>query len=187
MEDSINKFTSSEGKIEIASVVDFWRFHFSNEWALMSEISEFLVAKALGIDTPTNKKYWTLYDIDYNGLRVEVKETAYCHSWKHEASTALRVFGIEKSYGYKKRESQNYKRYSDVYIFCFNTIIDQERFSPLDADTCFFYVIKTSIIDKIFGNQKKVSIGRIEKLVKAGYAIKCTYSEIKNTIDNLFT
>lgn len=47
------------------TVRDFWSFQFSNILHDPDEIAEFLVAKALGMNEPCNKEYWTLCDIQY--------------------------------------------------------------------------------------------------------------------------
>ena len=65
------------------SVIDFWRFQFSNIWDIQDQIAEFIVAKTLGQTEPYNKNGWTLWDINYRGQRIEVKETAYYHSWRN--------------------------------------------------------------------------------------------------------
>jgi len=127
MNQQLDRFSCAKGEKVIGTIDEFWNFHFTNEWALLSEISEFIVAKALNVDKASNKDYWTLFDINYNGIKVEVKETSYCHSWELEATTAPRVFGIEKSYGYLERITDNFKRYNDVYVFCLNTINIFER------------------------------------------------------------
>lgn len=59
------------------TVNDFWSFQFSNLWDMQGEVGEFFVSMALGNAVPDNKCGWTLYDIDYNGKRIEVKTTAY--------------------------------------------------------------------------------------------------------------
>ena len=63
------------------SVEDYWRFQFSNIWDAQEEVAEFIVSMALGIAIPQNKNGWTLWDINYRGERIEVKETGYYHSW----------------------------------------------------------------------------------------------------------
>ena len=61
------------------TMLDFWRWHYSDVYSQHDKIAEFIVAKALGKDAPDNVGNWALYDISYKGLRVEVKETAYYH------------------------------------------------------------------------------------------------------------
>ena len=62
-------------------MLDFWRFHYSNIYDIQGRIAEFIVAKALGIHTSQNDQYWTLWDMTYNDIKVEVKETSYYHSF----------------------------------------------------------------------------------------------------------
>jgi hypothetical protein len=50
---------------------DFWRFHFSNIYDLQDKIAEFIVSKALGIDTAQNDQYWTLWDVSYRGKELK--------------------------------------------------------------------------------------------------------------------
>ena len=95
------------------SVIDFWRFQFSNIWDIQDQIAEFIVAKALGQTEPYNKNGWTLWDINYRGQRIEVKETAYYHSWSNDGKvSAQRTFSISKAYTiytfYQFSPMQNY-------------------------------------------------------------------------------
>ena len=65
------------GKPTQYTVLDYWRFQFSNIYHVQEEIAEFIVSMALGIEAPMNKNLWTTWDIDYRGKRIEVKETGY--------------------------------------------------------------------------------------------------------------
>lgn len=172
----------------IATVDDFWRFHYSNPWTQMSEISEFIVNLALGLKKPYNKEYWALCDIVYNGLKIEVKESSYCHSWSEKANTtSSRVFGITKAYSRYKDTSSTYKRQNDVYVFCLNSSQDKRYSSPLDLGCWRFYIFKTSVINEICGDNKSISLNKIDKLCKAGYGQYCMFDGIRKTIDELFT
>ena len=48
---------------EVFSVLDFWRYQYSNIGSLGGELSEFFVARALGINKAENADYWTAYDV----------------------------------------------------------------------------------------------------------------------------
>ena len=62
-------------------------------------IAEFLVAKALGLEIPQNCHGWTLWDILYKGYRIEIKSTAYYHSWRNDGKVSnRRCFGITKAF-----------------------------------------------------------------------------------------
>ena len=60
---------------------DFWRFQYSNIYSLHGEIAEFIVARTLGVNEAQNSAYWTLWDITYRDVKIEVKATAYYHLW----------------------------------------------------------------------------------------------------------
>ena len=56
------------------TMLDFWKYQYSNIYDMQEYIAEFIVGKALGINEPMNRDGWTLWDIDYQGKRIEVKQ-----------------------------------------------------------------------------------------------------------------
>ena len=95
-------------------MLDFWRFHYSNIYDIQGRIAEFIVAKALGIHTSQNDQYWTLWDMTYNDIKVEVKATSYYHSFNEKGKYSnYRSFGIgmaNGSYDEIKSGNTEYKR-----------------------------------------------------------------------------
>lgn len=94
------KFTNGDQSLGF-NMIDFWRFQFPNIYYYHGELAEFLVAKALGKEKADNKDIWTRYDINYTDqkqrdLRIEVKASAYYHSWQTDESkiSMQRTFGI---------------------------------------------------------------------------------------------
>ncbi|MBQ7348825.1 MAG: hypothetical protein IJW47_02400, partial [Clostridia bacterium] len=65
------------------SVCDFWSFAFGDllDNTRRGALAEFIVAKALKIDTEVPRRDWSEYDLYYNGIRIEVKCSAYIQSW----------------------------------------------------------------------------------------------------------
>ncbi len=165
------------------TLLDFWKFRYCNIFDLQESIAEFIVAKALGKETADNLEYWTLYDIDYRGKRVEVKETSYYHPWNKDGKVSMqRTFGITKansSYGDKTHENR-YERQNDVYVFCLNTGFTAEESYPLNLNNWEFYIVPTKVINEKCENQKTVSLQRIKQL---GFEAK-RYDEIRQTIDS---
>ena len=84
------------------SMLDFWKYQYSNIYDMQEYIAEFLVGKALGLEEPCNRDGWTLWDIDYRGKRIEIKETSYYHSWQEKIAqgriSQQRSFGITPAY-----------------------------------------------------------------------------------------
>ena len=54
-------------------------------------------------------------------------------------------------------------RHSDVYVFCLLAYKgDKRMLDPLDLSKWEFYVVKTSEIDRIFGDRSSISINRVK-------------------------
>ncbi len=171
------QFTNHGSPIGV-SVLDFWRFSYSElNSDPRDDIAEYLVAHALGITSPYNKRNWTLYDINYNERPVEVKSTSYFQTWRTDSGISQnRTFSIRES---KAEGAATAKRHSEVYVFCLlngNTEIESD---PLKLENWDFYVVPTSVINEKCGHNKTISLKRIEKL---GYA-KIPYANLKEAID----
>ncbi len=113
---------------------DFWAWAFSD---LVSntergKLAEYLVAKAMGCGTQISQT-WESYDLlSPEGIKIEVKTSAYIQSWKQKAFSKI-SFGIAKT---KFWDGLNYvgekKRHADVYVFCVLKHKDQETINPLE-------------------------------------------------------
>ena len=84
------------------TMLDFWKYQYSNIYDIQEYIAEFIVGKALGINEPMNRDGWTLWDIDYKGKRIEVKQTSYYHSWQEKIANGKisqqRTFSITPAF-----------------------------------------------------------------------------------------
>ena len=118
-----NKLTGKEefffqGKKTELNIQEFWQWHYSNVYAFQDMIAEYIVAKTLGCEEPYNSGSWTLYDISYKDMRIEVKETSYYHSWQtdEEPKSKLRRFGITKAYSVYQDNKSEFARQNDICI-----------------------------------------------------------------------
>lgn len=61
---------------------DFWRWQASDMLnnALRGVLAEFIVAKALGVETESPRVEWTACDLLFCGYKIEVKAAAYVQS-----------------------------------------------------------------------------------------------------------
>ena len=152
---------------------DFWRFQYSNIYSLHGEIAEFIVARALEVTEAQNSAYWTLWDITYRNVKIEVKATAYYHLWNDEAKISKqRTFGITKANGaYDSGVCGN----ND---FCRET---KETSYPLNLNNWEFYIVPTSFINDHCQDNKTISLGRIKSF---GFEAK-KYDQIKSEIDSI--
>ena len=173
---------------ELFSVLDFWRYAYSQLEGLGDTLAEFFVAKALGIEKAENVNYWTAYDMAYQNKRIEVKATRYVHPWNTHISK-VRTFSIEptnNSYWRNSKDGVNsgkkLSRQSEVYVFCLNSNMDIQNSDPLKVDDWVFYVIPTFEINnycKDNPEQKKISLNVVRRLAKSGVA----FDELKNAVD----
>lgn len=180
------------------TMTDFWRFQFSNIYDYHGELAEFIVAKALGKERADNKDIWTRYDLNYTdkkqrNLRIEIKASAYYHSWQTADSkiSQQRTFGISKSHSSYDDESARlagnevertedvFERPNDLYIFCLNTGSTREEAYTLDVNHWEFYIVPTYIINEKCGDNKTISLHRLHSL---GFK-KVKFADIRNQVE----
>ncbi len=164
------------------SVLDFWAFQHSNIWDVQEEIAEFIVAKALGQDVPYNKNGWTLWDMNYKGKRIEVKETGYYHSWRTDGKVSQqRTFGITKAYSRYKDNTSEFKRQNDIYVFCLILGETKEASNPLVLENWRFWVVPTATINRLCGDNKTISLGRVKRI--SGQKDGVGYRQLREEVD----
>lgn len=157
-----------EGKSLNRPLIEFWRWTSSNllNNTLRGVFAEFIVATALDIDLTDVRSDWASFDLkDKDGLRIEVKSSAYLQSWFSADQPNKRskiIFSISPALEWSDNECKyrdnSYERHSDVYVFCHYTCMDRTPESPLNLDHWDFYVLATAMINERFGSQKTVSL-----------------------------
>ena len=164
------------------TALDYWRFQFSNFWDMYEEVAEFLVNKALGMPLPFNKNGSTLFDIKYKGKRLEVKATAYHHSWRKDGEySESRVFSIAETQGQHSERDAVPTRHNDVYVFCLSTGKTHQDADPFEMSHWEFYVVPTSIINEKCGHNKTIALGKVREITP-DYG-KVSYGQLKKAID----
>lgn len=150
-----------------SSVLDFWSWAYSDLIRNVNRgaFAEFIVLEAMnnqsGITPRTNFRVsMDAYDLlSPDGIRVEVKSSAYIQSWEseHPARISFRIAPAKSldSSGNYSADSQ-YCRHSDVYVFCVWTAMSREQ-NILDLSLWDFYVIATKILDQKVPNQKTIT------------------------------
>ena len=133
------------------SLLELWQWKFSDIYDLQDVIAEYIVEKALGMKESFNVGYWTLYDIEYRGKRIEIKETGYYHSWQKEGDkiSEQRTFSITKAYSNYKDNSSTYERQNDIYVFCLNIGRTREESNPMELNNWEFYIVPTKKINEL--------------------------------------
>ena len=174
------KFTSNGHELDF-SMLDYWRYKYSQIYDLQDTIAEFIVEKALGLEKSYNTDYWTLFDVEYRNTRIEIKETSYYHAFNTDGNISKqRAFGITKAYSEYKNPDSVFERQNDIYVFCLNIGNDKESSNPLKMENWEFYIVPTSIINEKCKDNKTISLGVVRELSR-----KFAYEEIKEEIDRI--
>lgn len=94
-----------------------------------------------------------------------------------------RIFGIGKSNSaYEDQTKENvFEQQNDVYIFCVINGDDPKSGYTLNLDNWDFYVIPTAVISEKCGEQKTISLKRIQNL---GY-VPVSYEQLKGELARL--
>ena len=181
LQDPGKPFTN-EGMLLGFTATDYWRFQFSNFWDMYEEVAEFIVNKALEQELPFNKNGSTLYDIEYKGKRVEVKATAYHHSWRRDGEySESRVFSIAETIGQHNEKEKVPVRRNDVYVFCLSTGKNHKDADPFEMTHWEFYVVPTFIINEKCGHNKTIALGKVREITP-NYG-KVSFGQLKAAID----
>jgi hypothetical protein len=156
------------------NVLSFWQWSTSELLgnALRGILAEFIVASTIdALDAP--REEWDAYDlITKNGLKIEIKSSAYLQSWKQKQLSKI-SFGIQPTTVWDKdnKRSLEAKRQADVYVFCLLAHEEQATVNPLDLSQWVFYVLDTKILDDKKPLQKTITLSSLLKLnpVEADY------------------
>ena len=178
-----------------SSVLDFWSWAYSDLIRNVNRgaFAEFIVLEAMnnqsGITPPrTNFRVsMDAYDLlSPDGIRVEVKSSAYMQAWEseHPARISFRIAPAKSldSSGNYSADSQ-YCRHSDVYVFCVWTAMSREQ-NILDLSSWDFYVIATKTLDQKVPNQKTITFQSLLSLHPRKVDYFGLYEAIRNEAMN---
>ena len=172
---------------------DFWRWSSSDllDNTLRGTFSEFIVGTALDLDLTTGFENWLPWDLTYpfqwqdslgqtyDEVRIEVKSASYIQPWEQKKLSNI-IFSIRpaRAWDLETGYRGEFKRQSDVYVFCHYTQKDRSKADPLVLDDWDFYVISTKELDEVCGMQKTISLASLQLLGP----IRADYSGIKEAI-----
>lgn len=149
-------------------LLEFWQWSQSDllNNTLRGTIAEFIVAKAVNA---TNKIRieWDAYDlVTRDGIKVEVKSSAYLQSWKQERDSSIN-FSIRTAKGWDAATNLSAVqggRSADVYVFCLLEEKDRDLINPLNLDQWKFFVLSTEQINREKGMQKTIGLSSLLKM-----------------------
>jgi hypothetical protein len=129
-------------------------------------LAEFFVACALGIIEKMRVE-WAPFDLtSREGIKVEVKSSAYIQSWTQQRMTApsfsiapTRLWNPDLGAYVGER-----KRHADVYVFCLHAHQERATLNPLDIRQWQFFVTPTAFLDTCLGVQKTVGLRTLQRI-----------------------
>jgi hypothetical protein len=157
-----------DGSPSIFLLNDFWRWHSSDllNNTLRGALAEFIVAKALGIETSGARVGWEPYDLLFlNRWRIEVKASAYVQSWSQKSNSIL-SFTIRPTHTWTPESgfAGEILHQSDMYIFCVLEERNPETVDPLILDQWSFYPVLTAELRGMLSDQKTARLSTILRL-----------------------
>lgn len=165
------------GATKVPTLADFWRWGASDllSNAMRGMLAEFIVGSALGCVDGVVRREWDAYDLEANGIKVEVKSTAQLQTWPQKDYSKL-SFDISKTAGWDGGTSKWLpgppRRQANVYVFCVLTADNKATVNPMDLSQWVFYVVATKALDKL-RDQKTITLTSLVarfKLAPIGYA-----------------
>lgn len=129
-----------------ASVLDFWRWGFADLRmnVFRGVLAEFLVAKAIGVDTRIPRVEWENFDLlTADGTKIEVKSSAYLQSWPQKELSKLKFGGLmARSLSSETGlYSDDPEVRADVFVFAIHRCRVPDDYDPLDIGQWEFRVV----------------------------------------------
>jgi hypothetical protein len=155
-----------------ANVQDFWQWACSDLLSntLRGQLAEYVVGLTLGCAGGVRTE-WDAVDLRWTPdganepISIEVKSAAYLQSWKQKQLSAI-TFDIASKKAWDaptNASNADACRSAQVYVFALLHHQCKDTVNPLDLAQWSFYALPTKRIDTEWTQQKKVSLGPLEK------------------------
>ena len=165
-------------------LLEFWQWSCSDlvSNAIRGKLAEFIVAKALEIDKNVRNE-WDSYDLNYKGIKIEVKTSSYLQSWNQKSLSKI-IFRINPTRAWDYNTSkfaEESKRQSDLYVFCLLNQKEKSDVDPLNLSQWDFFILITSILNEKAPEQKTISLSSLKKMKP--YEVK--FIDLKKVVDKI--
>ena len=156
------------GKETDLTVLEFWRWYYSDLLDNKARVAEYLVSKALGFTEASDSGFWAPHSIVYIGKRIEIRTAAYMKSTADDEPSDKHIRHID----IRAKDCQ-------AYLFCLLPGKTKETADPLILDNWEFYVIPTWYLELECGNNTTITMSKVRRLVK-----QSTYEGLKRNIEH---
>ncbi|HNT53209.1 MAG TPA: hypothetical protein PKG95_00765 [Anaerolineaceae bacterium] len=165
-------------------LLSFWQWVDSDlvNNALRGELAEYIVARALHLDTSQPREGWAAYDLETpSGIKIEVKSAAYLQSW-HQNRMSDIMFKVPKTRYWDaatNRQAKEKQRQADVYVFALLAHQDKQTIDPLNIDQWVFYVLPTAVLNERKRSQYGITLKSLVEL--CGRSL--TFSQLQAAVE----
>lgn len=132
-----------------ATVKAFWAYAFRDLRTNTTRgiLAEWLVSKAVGAEGVQEE--WAEFDVlTPEGVRVEVKASAYLQSWGQRRLTPPSFSRLTaRKWTPEDGEAEARTHNADVYVFCVQTAKTHAEYDPLDVAQWEFYVVPRAVVE----------------------------------------
>lgn len=169
------------------NLLDYWSWAHSDisSNSERGKLAEYLVSIALNSNSHCRTEWDSVDVVSSEGIRVEVKSSAYLQTWKQNKLSTIQ-FDISPKFAWNS-ETNAYSelrlRSSDVYVFCLFACKDAEKANPLNTNQWEFYVLSTKVLNDRIPTQKTITLNSLNLLG----AEKVPYSLLRQAIINAYT
>ncbi|MHC9540604.1 MAG: hypothetical protein AB9903_13945 [Vulcanimicrobiota bacterium] len=163
----------------VFTIGEFWSWAFSDlqDNMLRGEFAEFIVARALGIDLHI-RQGWTNYDLETeDGIRIEVKTSAFLQSWDQNKLSDLKFSGL-KARAWNPIDGYDIEKTyrADVYVFCVQKAKTHEEYDQFDLSQWEFRVVPRKDLECL--GVASLSYGSLCRICPE----KVSYSELREAV-----
>ena len=150
------------------TLLDFWSWAHSDiaSNAERGKLAEYIVGCALQSHYPYRVEWDAVDIVSAEGIKVEVKSSAYLHTWKQRKLSTIQ-FDIAPKNAWDSESnlySDTKRRSADVYAFCLFACKEAALANPLDLNQWEFYVLSTKVLDAQIPFQKSIGLASLQNL-----------------------
>ena len=165
------------------SLLEYWAWSHSDIVSNSERgiLAEYLVRCAVHAPSPCRIEWDAVDVISPEGIRIEVKSSAYLQTWKQEKLSRIQFDiapknawdSVENSYASQRIRS------ADVYVFCLFNSKEPDTANPMDLAQWEFYVLATSVLNELVPKQKSISLTSLQKLGAKKVSFEVLYTAIR--------
>ena len=150
------------------TLLDFWSWAHSYiaSNAERGKLAEYIVGCALQSHSPYRVEWDAVDIVSAEGIKVEVKSSAYLQTWKQRKLSTIQ-FDIAPKNAWDSESnlySDTKRRSADVYVFCLFACKEAALANPLDLNQWEFYVLSTKVLDAQIPFQKSIGLASLQNL-----------------------